>query len=223
VKGRTASAAAAIFGGLGISAAFFSAIIGYNISDVVTRESNTKIAEANARQSEAELKLAQLRKLAGPRSINFDVLKKELEGKPKAPVVIWYVPESSDGFWFASRLFTALGIAGWQAFWPDIIPELKREDVEKVMPNSERLLQLLHGQPRAMTAGGQPSGVTVVADDITTTEPNASMSPYKALFEALSKSTDFGMYGSGGSQFMPAPKTDPIFMDNPPNAATTPK
>jgi hypothetical protein len=54
--------------------------------------------------------------------------------------------------------------------------------------------------------------------------------PLNALFGALAKSTDFGMYASGGSQFNPVPKgtlrvviaakTDPIFFI--PRPATTP-
>ncbi|WP_157083445.1 hypothetical protein [Bradyrhizobium manausense] len=191
-------------------------------------ETAKQLAEANARQKEAELKLAQLRKLAGPREINFERLNEALKGQAKAPVVIWYVPEVSDGYWFASRLFSALHSAGWDPSWPQAVPELTKEDVDKVMPDaSGRLFSVLRGQPPAMNAGGQPSGVTVVGDgDHTNLEQNAPASAFKALFQALSKSTDFGMYGSGGSQFMPVPKgtlrvviaakTDPIFVDTPP-------
>jgi hypothetical protein len=117
------TAAAAVLGSISLLAAFSSAIIGYKISDVVTRESNEKIAESNARQAEAELKLEQLRKLSGPRGVDFDVLKKELEGKPKARVAIWYLPDSSDGYWFANKLFAALWNAGWQADHPIPIPD----------------------------------------------------------------------------------------------------
>lgn len=196
-------------------------------------ETAKQLAEANARQKEAELKLAQLRKLAGPREIDFDTLKDALEGKPKASVVIWYVPEVSDGYWFASRLFSALHMAGWEASWPQAVPQLTKEDVDRVMPDvSGQLYPVLHGQPPAMNAGGQPSGVTVVGDgDHTALEPDAPPSPYKTLFQALSRSTDFGMYGSGGSRFMPVPKgtlrvviaakTDPMFIENPPVAAQT--
>ncbi len=194
-------------------------------------ETAKRLAEANARQREAELKLAQLRKLAGPREINLDKLKEVLEGQPKAPVVIWYVPEVSDGYWFASRLFSALHMAGWEASWPQAVPQLTREDVDKVMPDaSGPLYSVLHGQPPAMNAGGQPSGVTVVGDgDHTALGPDAPASAFTTLFKALSKSTDFVMYGSGGSQFMPVPKgtlrvviaakTDPMFVDSPPVAA----
>jgi hypothetical protein len=198
-------------------------------------DTRKEISDANARQKEAELKLAQLRKLAGPREINFDRLKEELEGKPKAPVAIWYVPEVSDGYWFASRLFSGLHMAGWEASWPQTIPELTKEDIDRVMPDpSGRLYAILHGQPPAMNAGGQPSGITVVGDsDIGAFEPNAPMTAHKALFQALAKSTDFGMAG-GFSQFMPVPKgtlrvvvaakADPIF-DRGPVAAqpTNPK
>jgi hypothetical protein len=59
-------------------------------------ETEGKISDSNARA--AELKLAQLRKLAGPREINFDKLNEELKGQPKAAVAIWYVPEVSDGY-----------------------------------------------------------------------------------------------------------------------------
>ena len=49
----------------------------------VVRLQRVEIAGANARQAEAELKLGELRKLAGPREIKFDAFKKALEGKPK--------------------------------------------------------------------------------------------------------------------------------------------
>jgi hypothetical protein len=67
-----------------------------------------KTAEANARAKEADLKLEQLRRLAGPRSLNHDVFLKELEGKPKAHVAIWYLPDTSDGWAFSIRLLGAL-------------------------------------------------------------------------------------------------------------------
>jgi len=188
----------------------------------VVRLQRVEIAEANARQKEAELKLEQLRKLAGPRGINFDIFKKELEGKPKAPVAIWYLPDSSDGYWFASRLQVALGVSGWlvEGYGPTPIPEPDRNNL------------VLRGMPRAVVAGGQPWGVTVVGDAPMGSESNAKAdTPFNALFNALAKSTDFGMYGSGGSQFSPVPKgtlrvivaakADPMFKDSQPKATST--
>jgi hypothetical protein len=64
-----ATLVAAIFRGVGIAAAFVSAIVGYQLTEAALRDSNVKIAEANARTKEAELKLEQLRKLSGPRDI----------------------------------------------------------------------------------------------------------------------------------------------------------
>jgi hypothetical protein len=193
------------------------------------RTSDEKIAEANARQKEAELKLELLRKVVGPRSFDFEILKKELEGKPRAPVAIWYLPDSSDGFWLATRLVAALSDRGWRVDRPLPIPEVTAQDVEAVMPGVPQVLPVLLANPRAMNAGGQPSGVTVVGDY----PPNTNMdmganTPFTALFNALAKSMDFGVAGSNNSQFLPvsrgtlriviAAKTDPMFADKQPAA-----
>ncbi len=176
-------------------------------------------ARAAERTKEAELKLAQLRKLSGPRDINLEVFKRELEGKPKATVAIWYLPDSSDGYWFASRLQAALGVSGWtiEGHQPTPIPEPDPDG-----PNG----MILRNMPRAAVAGGQPWGVTLVGDAPMGTSPDQNAdTPFNALFNALAKSTIFGMYGSGGSQFTPVPtgtlrvvvaaKADPMFMDSP--------
>src|SRR4051812_29984434 len=76
-----------------IIAGFFALLAGVATWQVV-RLQRIEIAESNARQKEAELKLEQLRSLSGPRDIKFDAFKKELEGKPKLPVAIWYLPDS---------------------------------------------------------------------------------------------------------------------------------
>jgi hypothetical protein len=183
----------------------------------VVRLQRVEIAEANARQSEAELKLGQLRALAGPRDIKFEEFKKALEGKPKAPVSIWYLPDSSDGYWFASRLQVALGISGWSVdAWPRPIPEPDQNNV------------LVRDMPRAVAAGGQAMGVTVVGDQGTPGDDSdmRGNTAFKALFDALTKGTNLtGVYGASGSQFTPVPKgtlrvvvaakPDPMFIDKP--------
>src|SRR5580700_4461406 len=52
-------------------------------------------ARLNALQiATLENETAQLRQLAGPRTLNHDVFVKELEGKPKPKsVAIWYLPD----------------------------------------------------------------------------------------------------------------------------------
>src|ERR1700676_1239316 len=156
---RVATWSALIFGALSIGSAFISAWVGWEITDATQKDADKRIkaaderiAESNARTREAELKLEQLRKLAGPRGINHSIFEAELKGKPKAPVVIWYLPDSSDGWNFSFQLQVALLSAGWEVGRPIPIP------APETMPWRD--------MPRAMVAGGQPSGVTVVGTDL---------------------------------------------------------
>jgi hypothetical protein len=56
-----ATSIAAVAGAISISSAFISAVVGYQISDIVQSDANQRIAEAAVRTKEAELKLEQLR------------------------------------------------------------------------------------------------------------------------------------------------------------------
>jgi hypothetical protein len=51
---RWSATIAFVFGGIGVTAAFVSAIVGYQVTDRVVKESDKKIAEANARSEEAK-------------------------------------------------------------------------------------------------------------------------------------------------------------------------
>lgn len=191
------------------------------------------LADAKAKTAVAELQLAQLRKLAGPRIIRMDVFLKELEGKPKAPVAIWYLPDVADGYMFSMRLLGLLSSAKWEVAFPIPIPDLDEKVVQSAFPGAEKLVSYLRGVPRAVVAGGQPSGVTVVGD-ASTHDPAVldNDTPLRALFHALAASTNFGMSASPASQFAPVPKgtlrvvvaakTDPMLIDptNTPAAAT---
>lgn len=169
---------------------------------------NVRITEATARTTEAELKLAQLRKFSGPRLLNQSVFLKELADVPKSPVEIWYLPDSSDGYLFSFQLYGALIGAGWKPESPKAIPEPPQN---MAFPSS--------GIPRAVLAGGQPSGATLVGH--LSEKENLS---FKGLYAALAKSTEFGFTGSvAASFFFPLPdgtfriviaaKTDPIFIE----------
>jgi hypothetical protein len=71
-----------------IVAGFFALIAGV-ATWVVVRLQRVEIAESNARQAEAELRLAELRdKVGRPRSIDADVLKTALESVPRRPIVL---------------------------------------------------------------------------------------------------------------------------------------
>jgi hypothetical protein len=122
--------------------------------DALRRASEEKIAEAGARQKEAELKLEQMRRLSAPRNLDLAEFQNNLIGKPKAPVTIWYLPDSSDGYWFASQLRVALAVAGWPVSFPAAIPDFDEKVVEALYPSPGILLSILRGTPRAVNAGG---------------------------------------------------------------------
>jgi hypothetical protein len=194
---------------LGVAAEILFARKARSTSETLQLRSAEKVAEANARAKEAELKLEQLRKLAGPRQLDRSIFVKELEGKPKANVQIWYVTDSSDAFSFATQLLGALINAGWGLDMPEPLPGPPY--------NAPFSAQVWNKLPKSVVAGGQASGVTVVGAN----EDFHKETPFKALYMALSKSTDFGVSGSGSSQAMPVPdgtvrvvvaaKTDPLF------------
>jgi hypothetical protein len=65
---RWATICAAVFGGIGVTAAFISTWVGYELADVTQQESDRKLAEAratsdeaNARALEAQLALEKLK------------------------------------------------------------------------------------------------------------------------------------------------------------------
>ena len=84
-------------------------------SEELTRRSEERVAEA-------QLRLEELQKRAGPRDIDREIFKRELEGKPKSRVQIWYLPDISDGYWLASRLLSAVISAGWDFARPPLAP-----------------------------------------------------------------------------------------------------
>lgn len=71
---RWATGIAAVAGGIGVTAAFISAIVGYQVTDRVIKESDKKIAEANTRAEEAKAEAIKARlelvKFKSPRSLN---------------------------------------------------------------------------------------------------------------------------------------------------------
>src|ERR1700733_10147285 len=109
---------AAICGGVGIAAAFVSAIVGYQLSEKAVTDSNVKIAEAEARTKEAELKLEELRAKVGPRQIKADIFLKGLENKRKSPVEIMFPRDDGEAFLLALQFRDLLRKAGWQASEP---------------------------------------------------------------------------------------------------------
>jgi hypothetical protein len=71
-----ATAAAAVFGGLGIMAAFISGVVGYQVTDRVLKDADVRIADANRGAADANAKAEserlarmELEKFVGPRYI----------------------------------------------------------------------------------------------------------------------------------------------------------
>lgn len=153
--------AAALLSGFGIVAAFFSAIIGYKVSDEVTRESRIEIAAANARTAEAELKLEQLRRQVAPRQLDRSAFFKAIEGQPKARVEIMYLRDDPKCFDVAQQIWRVLEDARWDVTPPVPIPSSNTQDAPR--------------GPTSMSISGQPSGITIAVHSISVAEAEAVM------------------------------------------------
>jgi hypothetical protein len=129
-----------------------------------------------ARKETAQAKL-ELQRLKNPRSVMPDGLKAELADKPKGKAAVLYVKECSDCEWLASWLVAGLQQSGWGLTNSTSMP-LPPAAVNSVLSSP------------AASAGGQPWGVSVVANT------NADGSAQSALMWALTKL--LGENGHGG-------------------------
>jgi hypothetical protein len=164
---------AAILGGIGIGAAFISAIVGYQLTERALRESDVKIAEANARAKEADL---AVQKYKQPRNLDIESFSETLKGVPPAKVQVLYVRECTDCSWVAQFIGSFLNTAKWEAEWGPI-------DEKAAASGPWRM------QPSAISVRGYPWGITVVAKDISQEKLNSPEgASQNALVEALRKS-----------------------------------
>jgi len=77
-------------------------------------ETGLKLAEAQARQREAELKLYEVREQLGrPRTVNEEEFKKAVANVPRRKVVISYTEDDPDSSWLSLGIDGALRRAGW--------------------------------------------------------------------------------------------------------------
>jgi len=117
------------------------------ISDEKISENERLAAEANQKASEAQLELERIRRQLGPRIILEQEFSNALNGKPIASVEILYIRDISDGFHLASQLSMLLKKASWDV--TAVKPLASPSDAEFPYPS-------------AFSAGGNPSGVTLV-------------------------------------------------------------
>jgi hypothetical protein len=158
-----------------------------SVAAELQQRSDLRIAELNN-------ETARLRKQISPRHLNSEAFIKALEGKPKLPVEIWFLKDDGEAFNLALQIRDCLRLAKWEAREPSPIPLSS-------VPELARL-------PAAMAAGGQPSGVSLVAHWLTREEvdalgsgpfekPMAIPTPFVVLHKALFASLG-ALAGSGG-------------------------
>jgi hypothetical protein len=107
---------AAICGGVGIGAAFISAIVGYQLTEKSLKDSDVKIAEANARAKEAELKLEEFRKARAEMLVSAEVraaITAKLKPFAGTRFDIGYTREDREQSDFLWVLLPLINAAGW--------------------------------------------------------------------------------------------------------------
>lgn len=144
-------------------------------------EANARILEAEARVAEANLELARLRQRQEQRGISFPHQKflDSLKAKPTGSVVIMYQPDDVEASVFASYLSGHLFSSGWKVNSPVPIPP------DLVTPNLRGSAAFLRTLPAVIRVGGQPTGISIVANSIDDLRP-AKPTPLSALVEAFS-------------------------------------
>jgi hypothetical protein len=155
----------------------------------LTRRSNAQLAEANRKLSEAldraamaEKELALVKKGFGHRRLEIEPFIEALVGKPIAPVEIAYVlSDQLDSLPLAMDIWSGLNRAGWKTDTP--VPVVKDHSGK---------YQHVHA---AISVGGLPTGVTVVAHS--GKEWTRSGSPFDALVVALQKGLPLFPPGAG--------------------------
>ncbi|CAJ9609870.1 hypothetical protein [Burkholderia pseudomallei] len=143
---------AAVCGAVAAISGLLSAMVSREVAAVTQRESDERIASANALAAKsneaaatAALRLEQLRAQVGPRQFDRAAFLSALRGEAVGNVQIVYLRNDPECFDVAQQLWHLLEDAGWQAIPPAPIFDGR------------------HAQPAAMNVDGQPAGLTVVA------------------------------------------------------------
>jgi hypothetical protein len=111
--------------------------------------------------AQAKLELQKLKDETGPRKLDREIFQKTLEGQPSAPVEILYMRDDADSLEFAQEIENDLVHAHWTVISRLPIPTPTGANADPTIPI-------------AMTVGGQPSGVTVVAHSVSEEESQAT-------------------------------------------------
>jgi hypothetical protein len=111
---------------------------------------------SNAQQS----KIVMLETRLQPRSIQWKEFEGELKGQASAHIELMFVRDDPDSWSLAQQFFMFLMAAGWNPEHPRPIPQTDDSDN-------------FFGQPPALLAGAQPSGVTLVVQSTSQEERDA--------------------------------------------------
>jgi hypothetical protein len=170
---------------------------GYLQQQLATEHERAARLENDAAQ--ARLELEKLKAKVGPRTLDREAFQTALMGQPRAPIEILYLKDDADSLEFAQEIENDLKQASWHVVSRAPIPTQHENSADADVPT-------------AMSMGGQPSGVTVVAHSVSMEESEAvsnSMTgrdwiktPYTALTIAFQKS----MGQSSGSGFRSCPE-----------------
>jgi hypothetical protein len=220
---RWATISAFVFGGFTATAAFVSAWVGYELSDIVQKDADRRIEEAKveaARANESSEKLKnetarlfieaetsrketaqaklELQQMRFPRRLDSDKLKVEIEGVPPQVFEVLYDQSAADSSGLAFEIFVALASVGWktdQKLPAPLTPQQGPSDLRDVY-------QLL---PLTQQAGGSAWGVSVVTKGPISEDPKT---PERILGAALltSVSSPVKTVGGGKDETMPVGK-----------------
>jgi len=154
-------------------------------------------AEARRRQAEAELRLEEIRKRQEPRWLPWDKFVGELKGKPTGAAEILYQPNDAEAYNLATEIQMALSFVGWQVSSPRPISSTDVRTVLRGAPES-----LIQAIPPTQRVGGQPFGVSIVANDLSTLGPpdpetpgalNALAKAFRATLKPIGVTRDEGL------------------------------
>jgi len=153
---------AAFTGGAAAFSGLAGAIISRQVSSVVQRDADERIASANAlaatsnaSAADANLRLQQLRNQVGPRQLRRQDFLEALRAVAPVPVQIVYLRDDPECFDVAQQVWRLLQDAGWPVTPP-----------EPIVASGD-------AQPAPMDLDGQPAGITVVGRTNSEDEANA--------------------------------------------------
>jgi hypothetical protein len=161
----------------------------------VVRLQRIEIAESNARQAEAELKLAEVReKLGRPRHLDNEALSAALKGVRPIPVEITLVATDPDSNWLAFSIRVALEKMGWP-----IVPSGSIEMFGQTPP----LLKMCTGNFGGISVLSKTASDEETKYLSTSPRPQRPNTPFVAMWDSIWKAVGPNETGFATCPFVP--------------------